>query len=80
MDGLRDLGFYTCGFGCMSCIGNLAPFCRRCTISPTIWSLPACFRNRNFEGRISPGCVAELPGRSGNGDAYCWRAPWTGSA
>lgn len=25
MDGLRDLGFYTCGFGCMSCIGQLRP-------------------------------------------------------
>ena len=25
MEGLRALGFYTCGFGCMSCIGNSGP-------------------------------------------------------
>ena len=25
MQALRDLGFYTCGFGCMSCIGNSGP-------------------------------------------------------
>ncbi|MEI3232022.1 MAG: aconitase family protein [Gordonibacter pamelaeae] len=28
MEGLRELGFYTCGFGCMSCIGNSGPVLR----------------------------------------------------
>ena len=44
LEGLQALGFNTCGFGCMSCIGNSAPFCRRSTILPTSSNSPACFR------------------------------------
>lgn len=55
LDGLAKLGFYTCGFGCMSCIGNSGP------IFP--WVKPVASQveltsvlsgNRNFDGRISP--------------------------
>lgn len=52
---LEALGFYNCGFGCMSCIGNSGP------IEPQLSALAnkieltsALSGNRNFEGRISP--------------------------
>ena len=52
---LRELGFFTCGFGCMSCIGNsggikacLAPLARDVELTSVLSG------NRNFEGRISP--------------------------
>ena len=55
MDGMRKLGFSTCGFGCMSCIGNSGP------IHPDLVPLAndvelasVLSGNRNFEGRISP--------------------------
>lgn len=55
LEGLRDLGFATCGFGCMSCIGNSGP------ILPALHDIADRFElasvlsgNRNFEGRISP--------------------------
>lgn len=55
MPALRDLGFYTCGFGCMSCIGNSGP------VLPTLHEIASEIElasilsgNRNFEGRISP--------------------------
>ena len=55
MDGLRALGFATCGFGCMSCIGNsgailpeLHDVCDRVELASVLSG------NRNFEGRISP--------------------------
>ena len=52
---LRELGFYTCGFGCMSCIGNsgdikgcLKAHAERLELTSVLSG------NRNFEGRISP--------------------------
>ena len=55
MDGLRDLGFYTCGFGCMSCIGNSGPLCDAMHgIADEIELASVLSGNRNFEGRISP--------------------------
>ncbi len=54
-DALRKLGFYNCGFGCMSCIGNSGP------IAPALHDIAGSCElasvlsgNRNFEGRISP--------------------------
>ena len=55
MGPLRSLGFHTCGFGCMSCIGNsgeikaaLKPHARELELTSMLSG------NRNFEGRISP--------------------------
>jgi len=55
LEPLKQLGFYTCGFGCMSCIGNSGP------LSPAMHELADKLElasvlsgNRNFEGRISP--------------------------
>lgn len=52
---LRELGFFVCGFGCMSCIGNSG------AIRPELHELAGSMEltsvlsgNRNFEGRISP--------------------------
>lgn len=52
---LAKLGFYTCGFGCMSCIGNSGP------VLPGVHEKAGEIEfasvlsgNRNFEGRISP--------------------------
>lgn len=55
MPALRDLGFYTCGFGCMSCIGNsglVLPGMH--DIANEIELASVLSGNRNFEGRISP--------------------------
>ncbi len=55
MSGLQSLGFYTCGFGCMSCIGNsgpVLPFMH--DIADKIELASILSGNRNFEGRISP--------------------------
>ncbi|RRF91006.1 MAG: aconitate hydratase AcnA [Coriobacteriaceae bacterium] len=52
---LRKLGFYTCGFGCMSCIGNsgdILPALKE--LSSRIELTSVLSGNRNFEGRISP--------------------------
>ena len=53
-DSLFELGFYTCGFGCMSCIGNSGE------IHPALHELASSMEltsvlsgNRNFDGRIS---------------------------
>ena len=55
MDGLRDLGFYTCGFGCMSCIGNSGPIMPELhDIADDLELASVLSGNRNFEGRISP--------------------------
>ena len=55
LDGLRDLGFYTCGFGCMSCIGNSGPILDQMhDICSDIELASVLSGNRNFEGRISP--------------------------
>ncbi len=52
---LFKLGFYTCGFGCMSCIGNsgeifscLKEHCEEMELTSVLSG------NRNFDGRISP--------------------------
>ena len=54
-DDLRSLGFFTCGFGCMSCIGNsgdilsaLRPLASEVELTSVLSG------NRNFDGRISP--------------------------
>ena len=52
---LRELGFYTCGFGCMSCIGNSGEI--KACLRPHAAGLEltsVLSGNRNFEGRISP--------------------------
>lgn len=55
MDGLRALNFFTCGFGCMSCIGNSGPLCEAMhDIAGDIEFASVLSGNRNFEGRISP--------------------------
>lgn len=52
---LQDLGFYTCGFGCMSCIGNSGPLCEAMHEAADRIELASVLSgNRNFEGRISP--------------------------
>ena len=54
-EGLRDLGFYTCGFGCMSCIGNSGPILPAMhAIADKLELASVLSGNRNFEGRISP--------------------------
>lgn len=52
---LRSVGFFNCGYGCMSCIGNSGPIkpemhevCDRIELASVLSG------NRNFEGRISP--------------------------
>ncbi|MEG0620463.1 MAG: aconitate hydratase AcnA [Raoultibacter sp.] len=55
MDGLQRLGFYTCGFGCMSCIGNSGPLAPAVhAVADTIELTSVLSGNRNFDGRISP--------------------------
>lgn len=54
-DGLRALGFYTCGFGCMSCIGNSGAIANALhAVAGDIELASVLSGNRNFEGRISP--------------------------
>lgn len=53
--GLQELGFYTCGFGCMSCIGNSGPLSDQMHDASQELELASVLSgNRNFEGRISP--------------------------
>lgn len=55
LDGLRSLGFYTCGFGCMSCIGNSGPILDELhAVAEDVELASVLSGNRNFEGRISP--------------------------
>ncbi len=52
---LEQLGFYTCGFGCMSCIGNSGPLSEAMhAVAGDIELASVLSGNRNFEGRISP--------------------------
>ena len=54
-DGLQQLGFHTCGFGCMSCIGNSGPIIPEMhEVCSDIELASVLSGNRNFEGRISP--------------------------
>lgn len=55
LKGLQSLGFYTCGFGCMSCIGNSGPLSDAMHVAADKVELASVLSgNRNFEGRISP--------------------------
>ena len=52
---LEQLGFYVCGFGCMSCIGNsgeIEPALKAVAGERELTSVLS--GNRNFDGRISP--------------------------
>lgn len=54
MEGMEALGFHTCGFGCMSCIGNSGPvFPAMHEIAGEIELTSILSGNRNFDGRIS---------------------------
>lgn len=54
-EGLRALGFYNCGFGCMSCIGNSGGILPQMKEAARDLELASVLSgNRNFEGRISP--------------------------
>ena len=55
MGALREVGFATCGFGCMSCIGNSGPVLPEMhDVCDEIELASVLSGNRNFEGRISP--------------------------
>ena len=55
LDGLAKLGFYTCGFGCMSCIGNSGPVLPGVHDKANELEFASILSgNRNFDGRISP--------------------------
>ncbi len=55
MDAMQALGFYTCGFGCMSCIGNSGPLAAPMhAVADQVELASVLSGNRNFEGRISP--------------------------
>ena len=52
---LMRLGFYTCGFGCMSCIGNSGEIYSCLKEHAAQMELTSVLSgNRNFDGRISP--------------------------
>ncbi|MDO5042766.1 MAG: aconitate hydratase AcnA [Slackia sp.] len=54
-DSLAELGFSTCGFGCMSCIGNSGPIWPQMhDIAEDLELTSVLSGNRNFDGRISP--------------------------
>ena len=53
-DALFQLGFYTCGFGCMSCIGNSGDIHPALHARAQEMELTSVLSgNRNFDGRIS---------------------------
>ena len=55
LEGLQKLNFATCGFGCMSCIGNSGPILPEMhEVCSSIELASVLSGNRNFEGRISP--------------------------
>ena len=55
MEPLEQLGFFTCGFGCMSCIGNSGPVLPALhDVADKLELASVLSGNRNFEGRISP--------------------------
>lgn len=54
---LEDLGFYTVGYGCTTCIGNSGPLIEEVTaaVQQNDLAVTAVLSgNRNFEGRINP--------------------------
>ncbi len=57
IDSLRELGFYTVGYGCTTCIGNSGPLRPEIAQAVRDHHLIGCAvlsGNRNFEGRIHP--------------------------
>ncbi len=55
LESLQQLNFATCGFGCMSCIGNSGPILPEMHgVCGDIELASVLSGNRNFEGRISP--------------------------
>ena len=55
LESMQQLHFATCGFGCMSCIGNSGPILPEMhDICGDIELASVLSGNRNFEGRISP--------------------------
>ncbi len=55
LEPLMKLGFYTCGFGCMSCIGNSGEIYACLKGHAADMELASVLSgNRNFDGRISP--------------------------
>ena len=72
MDGLRQLGFHTCGFGCMSCIGNSGPVqgtLHRGGERHRTGERP--FRQPQLRRPHFPRRGAELPGCAGRGGGLC---------
>jgi aconitate hydratase len=56
-ESLDKIGFYTTGYGCMTCIGNSGPLPESVATAVTEGNLVASAvlsGNRNFEGRINP--------------------------
>ena len=54
---LEELGFYTVGYGCTTCIGNSGPLpepIEKAIIDEDLVACSVLSGNRNFEGRISP--------------------------
>ncbi|NCG21651.1 MAG: aconitate hydratase AcnA, partial [Rhodobacterales bacterium] len=54
---LEDLGFFTVGYGCTTCIGNsgpLSPPIEKSVVDGDLLVTSVLSGNRNFEGRVSP--------------------------
>ena len=54
---LEQLGFYTVGYGCTTCIGNAGPLKPEISEAVRVGDVVACAvlsGNRNFEGRVHP--------------------------
>ncbi len=54
---LQDLGFFTVGYGCTTCIGNsgpLSPPIENSVVEGELLVTSVLSGNRNFEGRVSP--------------------------
>ncbi|MDO4537595.1 MAG: aconitate hydratase AcnA [Coriobacteriales bacterium] len=63
-DALFKLGFYTCGFGCMTCIGNsgdIHPAMH--AVADRLELASVLSGNRNFDGRISPDVAQNFLGQ-----------------
>lgn len=71
VEGLEALGFATCGFGCMSCIGNSGPILDEMhEIAEDLELASVLSGNRNFEGRISPDVAQNYLAAPANVVAY----------
>ena len=56
-DALREVGFYTVGYGCTTCIGNSGPLSKPiedAVVEGDLLVSSVLSGNRNFEGRVSP--------------------------